>query len=284
MLQFLGCNKHSRNINVTDMILIPGGEFTMGTDSVEASYIVNRYPTYCDISWFYDQMPKHKVKIDSFYLDKYEVTFGEFTDFIRQTGYKSQGNWEQFFTTLSDTMKMKEILSGNDYRNYLENIRQLNKLPIVGVTWEDALQYCTWKGKRLPTEAEWEYVAKWGEKNLIYPWGMQYDSTKANVQNEVGPRPVGSYSPNNYGIHDLGGNVQEWCADYYDQNYYQLKEYDNPTGPKTGKQRVIRGGSWSTNGPFYARSSTRMKIKMGDNYVNLVGFRCACSLDHLKSK
>lgn len=283
ILFIFGCNNKSKNALIDNMELIPGGEFMIGSDSATASYIAKKYPTDCDISWFSNQFPQHKVKIDTFFIDKYEVTYGEFKNFIKSTNYKPMGNWEEYYKILLDTVKMKKTFSKNDYNVLLKSIKKIDKFPVVGVTWEDALQYCRWRGKRLPTEAEWEYVAKGKEKNLIYPWGMEYDSTKANVQNKIGPKPVGSYFPYSYNVYDLGGNAQEWCSDYYDENYYQLKEYDNPSGPKVGKQRVVRGGSWALNGPFYAQSSTRTTIKIGSNYQNLVGFRCACSLDDKKN-
>lgn len=243
-----------------NMILIPGGSFFIGTDTSTAIKFANNNPTLCDFSWFTDQFPKHKVSIDTFYIDKYEVTIGEYEDFISATNYVSIGDWKSYYNFLKDSLKLNK------------NIRNF---PIAGITWDDAFEYCNWKGKRLPTEAEWEYVAKGRTKDLAYPWGMYYDSSKGNVQNIKGPLPVGNFLPNSYGVFDLGGNVQEWCYDIYDKDYYAIADSINPKGPKEGLSRVVRGGSWYLNGKFYSRSATRSTTLYKDNYINLVGFRCA---------
>lgn len=254
-------NCKTNQLNNTDnMVLIPGGSFYMGTDTSEALELAKNYPTLCDFTWFEDQFPKHKVTLDTFYIDKYEVTFSEYKVFVTSTHYVSKGNWQKYFIFLKDSMKLE-----NNVKYY----------PVIGVSWEDANAYCNWKGKRLPTEAEWEYVAKGITKNSEYPWGSEYDPSKANVQNNNGPLPVGTYSPNSYGIFDLGGNAQEWCYDYYDKKYYTFSDSSNPNGPKEGNSRVVRGGSWYLSGRFYSRSASRSTITNKDNHFNFIGFRCA---------
>ena len=116
------------------MVLIPGGEFWMGTDSSDAINIPKAYPRFCRESWFITEFPKHKVKIDSFYIDKYEVTFRQFIDFIDSTGYKAEGEWQA------------------NYQKLDERIR--DSCPVIGVSWNDAVAFSNWAGKRLPTEAE----------------------------------------------------------------------------------------------------------------------------------
>ena len=276
-----GCSDQDQNILLQNMVFIPSGEFYMGTDSASAFKISNQFPELCDFQWFKDQFPKHRVYIDSFYIDKYEVTFGDYIKYITETKYESKGIWKKNYDSLLDTSQMKKILSEEDFKKYLSNPDHVLKLPVYGVTWEDANNYAKWKGKRLPSEAEWEYVAKGGKEDLEYPWGMQFMINKSNIQNQGGPKPVGSFPSSFFGIYDLGGNVQEWCEDFYDSNYYRLKINKNPKGPINGDIRVVRGGSWLLNGRFYSRSATRVAMDEASNlkYLNYIGFRCAISID-----
>lgn len=242
-----------------DMVLISAGEFTMGSDTAEAKYISSRHPTLCSEHWFEDEQPIHKVWIDAFYIDKHEVTYRQFTKFIEATSYKSEGQWEDYFN------KLKE--------------KNINNLPIVGVSWNDANSYAKWKGKRLPTEAEWEKAMRGGREGLIYPWGNKIDTSKANFQNPDGPLPVGSYPPNGYGLYDMAGNAVEWCSDYYSRDYYKISPYKNPRGPIQGEAHVVRGGGWKFNYAFFARCAWRSGNDDNDttNEANFVGFRCAYS-------
>jgi len=193
-----------------EMILIPAGEFIMGSPEGE--------------SW-YDEYPQHTVFLNAFYIDKYEVTNAQYKLFMDATGYKAPRNWR------------------DGKFNQPEQ-------PVVGVSWDYAVAYAKWAGKRLPTEAEWEKAAR-GTDGRIYPWGNEWDISKCNSKG-VGDgyeytSPVGSFpagaSP--YGLMDMAGNTRELCADWYDEDYYSRSPLVNPKGPvEPGVFHVLRSGSW----------------------------------------
>jgi len=224
----------------TEMVLIPGGEFLMGKDGKG------------------DHSLAHKVYIDSFYIDKYEVTNNDYLKFCKETERKLPEFWE-----------MEKFNSGGDFPDH----------PVVGINWRDAKAYAEWAGKRLPTEAEWEYAARGGLVGMNYPNGDSLDSASANYSLKgvvKGTLPVGSCPPNGYGLCDMAGNVGEWVSDYYDENYYQESPYDNPKGPEKGKFKVFRGGGWHS-GPSCIRVYYRNALPK--NWVDFaVGFRCAKDL------
>ncbi len=227
----------SQTAPAAEMILIPGGEFLMGGDGED------------------DHMPIHKVYVDTFYMEKYEVTNAQYHAFCKETGRKLPELWG-----------MNEFRCGLDFPDH----------PVVGISWGDAEKYAEWSGKRLPTEAEWEYAARGGLSGEKYPNGDTIDSTTANYHRSgksAGTVSVGSYPPNGYGLHDMTGNVVEWVADYYDEDFYETSPYKNPKGPEKGKFRVIRGGGWHS-GPYCSRVDFRNAILGGWIDFN-VGFRCA---------
>ncbi len=204
--------------------------------------------------------PKHKVWIDTFYLDKYEVTNKKYLEFVKATGHPKP-------PFIKDTMFNKP------------------EQPVVGVSYFDALCYAKWAGKRLPTEAEWEYAAKGGMNEREFPWGNESPLRKCNYAPDGKlegdgykyTAPVGKFPPNNIGLFDMAGNVWEWCADFYDTNYYKISPEKNPTGPDSGYARVVRGGSWLSLNPKHLRGSSRMGLKpfVQDRYY---GFRCAMNV------
>ena len=218
---------------MAEMVLIPAGEYMMGREG-EGDY-----------------SPPHQVKVDSFYLDAYEVTNQQYYDFCLATEHDLPEFWG-----------MEEFHCGSDFPDY----------PVVGISWWDASDYAEWAGKRLPTEAEWEYAARGGHLDFKFPWGNDVDSTKMNFKSD-GSRPMGSYPPNGYGLYEMTGNIWEWVGDYYNEDYYDTIPQVNPTGPEAGRFRTIRGGSWHS-GPGCVNVYHRNGLP--SHWVDFaVGFRCA---------
>ncbi len=204
------------NQNGIQMVLVPAGTFTMGSNSGPS-----------------DAMPEHEVFLDTFYIDMYEVTNAAYSECV-----------------LAGVCPPPASLDSSTRVNYFDDPAYAN-FPVIHVTWEAANTYCTWRGARLPTEAEWEKAARWDPETgtvRTYPWG---DDPPTNLLAAYGNNvtdvvQVGSY-PNGVsavGAYDMAGNVWEWVADWYDANYYASSPHDNPTGPASGSHRVFRGGAF----------------------------------------
>jgi sulfatase modifying factor 1 len=202
-----------------------------------------------------DHSPAHRVRIGAFYLDRFEVTNMEYHEFCSETGRQLPIFWG-----------MDGFHCGPDYPDH----------PVVGVSWYDANAFATWKGKRLPTEAEWEYAARGGLAGKKYPGGNKIDTTAANYSEKGitrGTMHIGSYAPNHYGLYDMCGNVVEWVSDWYAAGYYRTSPSANPPGPDEGKFKIIRGGGWHS-GP--GCSQVHFRNALPANWLDFnVGFRCA---------
>lgn len=200
--------------------------------------------------------PAHNVYLDAYWIDVYEVTNGDYEQFVTETGHAWPVYWED-----------------NNYAPGEE------KHPVVGVTWHDAAAYCEWNGrKRLPTEAEWEKAAR-GDGGLLWPWGNEWDNGKANSAESgfAHTTPVGTFDEGNsiYGAADMAGNVWEWVADWYEADYYSLGLNRNPTGPPIGQTKVVRGGAWA-DAPALTQTFVRSGIYPSTFSSEVIGFRCAC--------
>jgi formylglycine-generating enzyme required for sulfatase activity len=216
------------------------------------------------------ELPQHSVFLDMYWIDRTEVTNAQYAICVADSGAcKPPAN---------NYSLTRDSYYGND---------QYAEYPVVFVSWEQATAYCAWSGRRLPTEAEWEYAAR-GPEPRIYPWGNSFDGTLVNYcdvncqtawkdnsfdDGYGDTAPVGKY-PNGasmYGVLDMAGNVYEWVSDWYGP--YSPDYQTNPTGPVSGLEKIIRGGSWGDD-PAHVRSSMRSPITI-DNWLNFIGFRCA---------
>ena len=267
-LTFTVENRVAESTVPADMVLIPQGEFQLGSISGEAGTI---------------EQPGHTVFLDAFYIDKYEVTNIEYKKFV-----DANPNWQK------DNIDSK-FHDGNYLVNWSENTYPSEKAdhPVIYVSWYAASAYATWVGKRLPTEAEWEKAARGGVEGQKYPWGNTIDDSNANYSLNIGlggnTTPVGDYPANGYELYDIVGNVLEWCLDKYDKDYYTDPPQRNPiVGADSVSEiadsfmditdsRAIRGGSWGESGQprvwiTYRRGNEPARTS------RLIGFRCAKSV------
>jgi len=223
-----------------NMVMIPSGEFIMGKNSGN--------PT--------DWQPEHKVYIDAFCMDKYEVTNQQYYEFCKAANHPFPEFWG-----------LSRFKSGLEYPDH----------PVVGISYYDAEKYAKWAGKRLPTEAEWEYASRGGLIGKNFPWGGQEDSSMVNYGKKYGGiLRVGTFRPNGYGLFDVSGNVWEWTSDNYGHDYYSGSPDRNPKGPVSGRFKVIRGGSWHSGTMCI---QTYYRNGLSPSWVDFaVGFRCTKSI------
>lgn len=236
----------------TDMVIIPEGSYLRGSNEG------NR-----------DEMPKHKVVVNSFAIDIHPVTNEEFVRFLEMMGGEKDSNHLDIIQLRDSRIKRRggKLTIESGYAKH----------PVVGVTWYGATAYAKWVGKRLPSEAEWEIAAQGGLENASFPTGDDIEKTQANFFSSD-TTAVMSYPPNELGLYDMAGNVYEWCQDWYGYNYYEIsiQEPENPMGPLQGVYRVLRGGCWKSLKEDL-RCSRRHRNNPGT--VNgTYGFRCAADV------
>jgi formylglycine-generating enzyme required for sulfatase activity len=285
------------------MVTIKGGTFILGNDK-----------------GFPDERPERKVTVSSFWMDDSEVTNAEFAEFVSATGYVTTAekplNPKDFpGVDPKDLQPGAAVFTEGKGWAYIpgaywkhpegpgSSIRGRENHPVVQVNWDDAVAYAKWAGKRLPTEAEWEYAAKGGKEQPKFVWGDQpssdtkplaniwqgeFPNVNKNLDGFAGTSPVRSFAPNGYGLYDMAGNVWEWCADFYRPYAYETIEAVNPKGPKNSLdpdepgavKRVTRGGSFlcAENYCRGYRPTARMKTTP-DTGLCHTGFRCVKDLE-----
>jgi sulfatase modifying factor 1 len=307
------------------MVWIPGGRFTMGSSDKEGRE---------------DEYPKHLVEVSGFYMDETEVTNAQFRAFVKATGYittaERKPDWEELkkqlppgtpkpadsllvpaslvFTptavpvALNNAAQWWRWVTGANWQHPEgpgSSIEGKDNYPVVQVSWDDAMAYAKWAGKRLPTEAEWEFAARGSLSDQPFTWGsepVEKGKQKANIWQGNFPNqnkkedgfdraaPVRSFEANKYGLYDMAGNVWEWCADWYRSDYYKQIQANavsvNPKGPAESydpdepliPKRTVRGGSFLCHASYCAsyRVSARMKTSP-DTGLEHTGFRCVAS-------
>jgi sulfatase modifying factor 1 len=228
------------------MVFIPGGEFLRGRSHKLPDDDLKWYPTLMK-----DDRPVRPVQVDPFYLDEHEVTNEEYTAFVKATRHRAPYNWP---------------------KGQVPEVHE--NLPVVDVSWDDAVAYARWAGKRLPTEAEWERACRGLAEGGKYPWGDRSPTAKDARFNVLdGPGEVCKLARSYFGLCDIAGNVWEWTSDWYDKDYYEKSPERNPRGPETGMYRVLRGGSWA-DVTKYLTCAHRSWARPGERSPN-IGFRCA---------
>ncbi|MFD0772235.1 formylglycine-generating enzyme family protein [Bacillus sp. CGMCC 1.60114] len=288
-----------------DMVRIEGGEFLMGTNEKEG------FPAD-------GEGPIRKVKVKSFLMDRFAVTNTKFLEFVTATNYKTDAEkygWSFVFYKLisSETAKhVKHVPTGTSWWGVVEgaywfrpegpdsNMNDRMNHPVVHISWNDAIAYCKWAGKRLPTEAEWEYAARGGLVQKRYPWGDELQPGGEHycniwqgnfpVENTIldgylGTAPVDVFRPNGYGLYNMVGNVWEWCSDWFSPNFHINGPKDNPQGPHKGKAKSMRGGSYLCHESYCNRYRVAARTSnTPDSSTGNIGFRCVKDLSRSNGK
>jgi sulfatase modifying factor 1 len=286
-------------ISKEGMVPIPGGKFLMGTE------INDSFPGD-------GEGPIREVEVNPFYMDQVTVTNKQFEEFVQETSYKTEAEtygWSyvfHLFVSKAGATKVKQVVESTPWWWVVEgaywkapegpdsSIFSRMDHPVIHISWNDAMAFCKWAGKRLPTEAEWEFAARGGLVQKKYAWGDEllpsgehycniwqgkFPTENSAEDGHIGTAPVKSFQPNNYGLYQVAGNVWEWCSDWFSvaQNHSPNK---NPTGPTHGETKVMRGGSYLCHHTYCnryrvaARTSNTMDSSTGN-----IGFRCVADMD-----
>ncbi len=281
-------------VDVRGMVELPEGEFLMGSDDRLA------YPID-------GEGPVRRVRVRGFWIDARAVTNKDFGRFVEETGYLTECErlgWSLVFAALAaDDVSPAPAAGGAPWWRQVEgadwrhpegpqsNLESRERHPVVHVTWNDATAFATAAGKRLPSEAEWEYAARGGLEGRPYPWGDELEpggQHRMNVWQGSFPRentcadgyygtsPVDAFPPNAYGLYDMTGNTWEWCADWFSQHFHLRDRHTNPKGPQTGTHKALRGGSYLCHVSYCRRYRVSARASLTpDTSTGDIGFRCA---------
>ncbi|MBO0600617.1 formylglycine-generating enzyme family protein [Sporosarcina sp. E16_3] len=278
-----------------EMVYLSGGEFRMGTNNTDG------FPAD-------GEGPIREVNLQPFYMDKYAVTNAEYLEFVTATNYKTEAEhfgWSfVFYSFLSKQMAkdVKQTVAGTPWWAVVEgaywgqpegadsSIANRLEHPVVHISWNDALAYCKWIGKRLPTEAEWEYAARGGLEQNTFPWGNEltpngehqcniwqgeFPNMNTSEDGYAGTAPVDTYKPNDFGLYNMSGNVWEWCSDWFATSIHNKGGLNNPKGPQFGKSKVMRGGSYLCHKSYCNRYRVAARSSnTADSSTGNIGFRC----------
>ncbi|HEY0459945.1 MAG TPA: formylglycine-generating enzyme family protein [Pyrinomonadaceae bacterium] len=266
----------SENVDVpAGMIFINGGSFQMG-----------------DAEGMPFETPAHTVELDSFLIDEHEVSVAEFAKFVEATGYRTEAEkygWSGVFDF--DSGEWQRI-DGADWRHPEgENSTAAPAEPVCQISWNDAAAYAQWAGKRLPSEAEFEFAARGGLVGKKFAWGDElkpdgkfmanwwqgsFPGKNTREDGFLSRAPAKSFAPNGYGLYDMTGNVWEWTSDWFDENYYRVSPKKNPPGASAGTEKSIRGGSFLCAENFCSNYRVAGRSRAApDSGLNNLGFRCA---------
>ena len=288
--------RHRKRFSTEDMVYLEGGEFLMGTEDNEG------FPAD-------GEGPVRKVRLKPFWIDKHCVTNEEFARFVRETGYVTEAErfgWSFVFHLLVPERIARTVdraalatpwwwpVKGASWKHPegpYTGIRHRMDHPVVHVSWNDAVAYCRWAGKRLPTEAEWEFAARGGLVQRKFPWGDELTPNGEHMCNVwqgrfpdvntaedgyVGTAPVHAFKPNGFGLYNVAGNVWEWCSDWFSPDYHVAGPRVDPTGPPEGTAKVMRGGSYLCHKSYCNRYRVAARTSnTPDSSTGNMGFRCA---------
>ena len=267
-----------------EMVYVPTGPFLRGLSPEDQKLLKQLCPA-CVMTEIQDTSPQREIILESFWIDKTEVTNALFKQFTGSSGYITTAEQKKISYVQSQTPGANfQYLNGASWRHPSgpsSNINGKDDYAVTQISWDDASAYCKWAGRRLPTEAEWEKAAR-GTDGRLFPWGNQNPDkslTNFDLQND-GPVAAGSY-PNEspYGALDMAGNVWEWVSDFYGEAYYRAAPDHNPTGPDSGEGHPMRGGSWASESSFQLFYLSPIYRLWNKPYIrsNVIGFRCATS-------
>ena len=284
-----------------EAVVLPGGTFLMGSDDPDARPEDGEGPV-------------REVTVDGFRIDRTTVTNAQFQAFVDATGYRTQAEtfgWSYVFKGLLPKAKQRRLGKTHDVKAVPwwlavqgacwkrpegkgSNLRGRLHHPVVHVSWYDAAAYSGWAGRRLPTEAEWEYAARGGLAGRRFPWGDElvragrhrcniwqgrFPDSNTLADGHYGTAPAKSFAPNAFGLYNMAGNVWEWCADWFSPEWHRSHSTANPSGPPTGDNKVLKGGSYLCHDSYCNRYRVAARYaNTPDSATGNAGFRCVAPL------